>query len=134
MAFFTWLSRARSSCKPSKFFQNFFVQSNHTARFQFQSQSRILENTIIVNSSNSNKQSWRTYLLPIVLAISGGSLALQLQKNPSLCDSPNLQERYFRFSSSSFRWFLTWGLVVLVLLKWIFWTFQFQKWAYWGQR
>ncbi|XP_023751426.1 D-lactate dehydrogenase [cytochrome], mitochondrial isoform X1 [Lactuca sativa] len=93
MAFFTWLSRARSSCKPSKFFQNFFVQSNHTARFQFQSQSRILENTIIVNSSNSNKQSWRTYLLPIVLAISGGSLALQLQKNPSLCDSPNLQER-----------------------------------------
>ncbi|XP_024980401.1 D-lactate dehydrogenase [cytochrome], mitochondrial [Cynara cardunculus var. scolymus] len=90
MAFSNWFSRLRSSYKPNKFIQNSFIHSKHTP------QSRSLENTVIINSNNSNKQSWRSFLLPIVLAVSGGSFAFHLQKNASLCDAPNHQERVGR--------------------------------------
>lgn len=87
MAFSIWLSRLRSSYKPNKFIQNSFIRSKHTP------QSCSLESITTINSNNSNKQLWRNFLLPIVLSVSGGSFALQLQKNPSLCDAPKHQER-----------------------------------------
>ncbi|XP_071707655.1 D-lactate dehydrogenase [cytochrome], mitochondrial-like [Rutidosis leptorrhynchoides] len=92
MAFSNLLFRFRSSSKPIKLIQNSFIYSKQTA--QFQSQSRILEKTISTNTKNN--QSWMSYLLPIVIVVSGGSLALQLPKNLSQCDAPDLQERDVR--------------------------------------
>ncbi|KAF5770283.1 putative oxidoreductase [Helianthus annuus] len=82
MAFSGLLSRLRPSSKPIRFIHNFI---KHTPK----SQSPILDSTILNNHNNNNYQSWRTFLLPIIL---GGSLAIHFQKNPSLCDAPNLQE------------------------------------------
>ncbi|XP_076892244.1 D-lactate dehydrogenase [cytochrome], mitochondrial-like [Bidens hawaiensis] len=79
----TLLSRLRSYSKSLKFIQ---TSINHTP----QSQSRILNTTFLINSNH--RQSWNTCLLPIILAVSGGSLVFQFQKSPSLCDAPSLQE------------------------------------------
>ncbi|KAJ9540493.1 hypothetical protein OSB04_026999 [Centaurea solstitialis] len=77
MAFF---SRLRSSSyKLNKFIQNTHPQSRTT-----------LHSSSINSNNNKNNQSWRSFLLPVVLAVSGGSFALQLHKYPSLCDDdPN---------------------------------------------
>ncbi|GJX67088.1 D-lactate dehydrogenase [cytochrome], mitochondrial isoform X1 [Tanacetum coccineum] len=86
MTYFSLLSRLRSSSKPIRFIKNTFTQTKHTP---------IIDNTTILINSNK-KQSWLTSLLPIVVAVSGGSLAFQMQKNHSLCDAPNLQQRGVR--------------------------------------
>uniref|UniRef100_UPI001CB94629 D-lactate dehydrogenase [cytochrome], mitochondrial n=1 Tax=Erigeron canadensis TaxID=72917 RepID=UPI001CB94629 len=93
MAFSSWVSRFRPSTKPVKVIQKSLLYSKYSTPVS-QSQSRILENTILVNNNNqSSSFKPSSYLLPIILAISGGSFAFQSLKNPSLCDAPNLQER-----------------------------------------
>ncbi|PWA80685.1 FAD-linked oxidases family protein [Artemisia annua] len=86
MTYSSLLSRLRSSSKPIRFIKNTFIQTKHTP---------IIDNSNILINSNK-KESWLTSLLPIVVAVSGGSLAFQMQKNQSLCDAPNLQERGVR--------------------------------------
>lgn len=87
MAFSVFFSRLRQSSSKSI---NRFIQTS----IHHKPQSQTLINTIPTTSTsnNNNNQSWLTRLLPILLTVSGGSLALQ---SPSLCDAPNLHERYF---------------------------------------
>ncbi|CAK9160829.1 unnamed protein product [Ilex paraguariensis] len=90
MALSSWFSRLRSSSKPIYSNLRNSVLPKHRAH------SHITE---VLNSEKKQTPilSWVSSLFPIVLAVSAGSLTLQSQNNPSLCDSSNLDHRGMKF-------------------------------------
>uniref|UniRef100_A0A5B6ZLE9 D-lactate dehydrogenase (cytochrome) n=1 Tax=Davidia involucrata TaxID=16924 RepID=A0A5B6ZLE9_DAVIN len=90
MAFSSWFFRLRSSSKPIySNLRNSIFHKNRT-------HSNITE---ILNSDKRQTPilSWASTVLPIALAISAGSLALQAQNYPSLCDPSDLDLRDVSF-------------------------------------
>ncbi|KAJ4705461.1 putative D-lactate dehydrogenase [Melia azedarach] len=86
MAFSFWLSRLRSSSK--SIFSNLRASKFNTEA----THSR----TLIASSNNTSSRArnpflpFSTSLLPLTLVVSAGSLAIQSQTSPSLCDSSAL--------------------------------------------
>ncbi|KAA8518422.1 hypothetical protein F0562_015896 [Nyssa sinensis] len=91
MAFSYWFSRLRSSSKPicsnirSSLFCKHRTQSNTTD---------------VLNSDKRQTHSWTSSFLPMALAISAGSLALQTQNNPSICETPGIDHRHVSFGGN----------------------------------
>ncbi|CAL5356924.1 unnamed protein product [Camellia sinensis] len=81
MAFSSWFSRLRSSSKP--IYTNLRYSLNRT-------QTSHITQTLIPDKKQTPILSWVCSLLPIAIAVSAGSLSLQTQNNPSLCDASNL--------------------------------------------
>ncbi|CAL5435775.1 unnamed protein product [Camellia sinensis] len=81
MAFSSWFSRLRCSSKP--IYTNLRYSLNRT-------QTSHITQTLIPDKKQTPILSWVCSLLPIAIAVSAGSLSLQTQNNPSLCDASNL--------------------------------------------
>ncbi|KAL6976441.1 D-lactate dehydrogenase (cytochrome) [Sarracenia purpurea var. burkii] len=93
MAFSSWFTRLRSSSKP--FICNLRYSLIHRTRSQ---NSQIIEELI---SEKKQTLAWACSLLPLALAVSAGSLALQTQNNPSFCDASDLDTRGVSFGGKS---------------------------------
>lgn len=89
MAFSSWFARLRSSSKP-------IYSSLRNSIFNKHSRSITILNEAVSSDQRQSPRilSWANSLLPMALAVSAGSLALQSQQNLSLCDSPNLDQTY----------------------------------------
>ncbi|KAI5679698.1 hypothetical protein M9H77_00925 [Catharanthus roseus] len=87
MAFSSWFARLRSSSKP-------IYSSLRNSIFNKHSRSITILNEAVSSDQRQSPRilSWANSLLPMALAVSAGSLALQSQQNLSLCDSPNLDQ------------------------------------------
>lgn len=90
MAYYSiWLARLRSSPRS-------ILSSLRTAKFNTQN---TCTRTLITSSSDNSTRNGTPFqlfsasLLPLVLAASAGSLAIQSQTHPSLCDSPAVDSR-----------------------------------------
>ncbi|XP_073032772.1 D-lactate dehydrogenase [cytochrome], mitochondrial [Primulina eburnea] len=90
MAFPSWFFRLRSHSRPifTKF-RNSFIHTTLSTSL----------NSGIQSSESIRKSSWIISLLPMALAVSAGSVALQSQYNDSasFCDAPNLDQTGKRF-------------------------------------
>lgn len=87
MAFSSWFARLRSSSKP-------IYSSLRNSIFNKHSRSITILNEAVSSDQRQSPRilSWASSLLPMALAVSAGSLALQSQQNLSLCDAPNLDQ------------------------------------------
>ncbi|KAF8395506.1 hypothetical protein HHK36_019453 [Tetracentron sinense] len=80
MAFSSWFSRFSSSSK--NLYRILQTSSFHKSRTQ---NTYIPE--LLISKERKRVLSWRSSVLPLALVVSAGSIALDFQRNPSMCDS-----------------------------------------------
>ncbi|XP_077245219.1 FAD-linked oxidases family protein isoform X2 [Tasmannia lanceolata] len=80
MRFSTWFYRVNSSCKKFSIFIQSSPSHDRTLKIPYTRQ-------VIRSKERKPNPSWHTSLLPFAVVVSAGTLALDLRKSPSLCDS-----------------------------------------------
>lgn len=86
-------SRLSSALKSS----NRIISLRNSFFYKQRAQSHIKDATINSDRKQIPSISWLSSLLPVALAFSAGSFAFQTHRNPSMCDSPEPDERYKSF-------------------------------------
>ncbi|XP_028777592.1 D-lactate dehydrogenase [cytochrome], mitochondrial isoform X2 [Neltuma alba] len=87
-SFFYWFSRLRSSSRC--LYENLRTPNFHNLRTQ---KNAATTNVMDFERAKKPRMTWSSSVLPLALAVSAGSLALQPQFNPSLCDAPSSNSR-----------------------------------------
>lgn len=82
-------SRLSSALKSS----NRIISIRNSFFYKQRAQSHIKDATINSDKKQIPSLSWLSSLLPVALAFSAGSFAFQTIRNPSMCDSPDHDER-----------------------------------------
>ncbi|XP_015869954.2 D-lactate dehydrogenase [cytochrome], mitochondrial [Ziziphus jujuba] len=101
MALLSWLSRLRScSCSSSKCLFNLRSSSYSQSFCRTQLNAPTVNGYGFHSQSQQTKTSffsWSSSMLPLALAVSAGSLALQPLSSPSLCDASNIEAQGVSF-------------------------------------